>query len=92
VSSPRPGSLTRVGNSPLTDPTDADIACARSSDSYAQVLQSAPTAAVFATMVRRPSWVEVWMNALAAASRVKRRHSMRGRIGPSNCWTVRTGP
>ena len=30
-----------VGNTPLTEPTDADIACARSSDSYAQVIQSA---------------------------------------------------
>ncbi len=30
-----------VGNTPLTDPSDSDIACARSSDSYARVLQSA---------------------------------------------------
>jgi lysophospholipase L1-like esterase len=30
-----------VGNTPLAQPTDADIACARSRDSYARVLQSA---------------------------------------------------
>ena len=30
-----------VGNAPIADPTDADIACERSSDAYAQVLQSA---------------------------------------------------
>ena len=30
-----------VGNAPVADPTDADIACERSSDAYAQVLQSA---------------------------------------------------
>jgi lysophospholipase L1-like esterase len=30
-----------VGNTPPAEPTDADIACARSSDAYAQVLQSA---------------------------------------------------
>lgn len=30
-----------VGNAPIADPSAADIACARSSDAYAQVLQSA---------------------------------------------------
>lgn len=30
-----------VGNTPLPEPTDADIACERTTDSYAQVLQSA---------------------------------------------------
>jgi lysophospholipase L1-like esterase len=30
-----------VGNAPIAGPTDADIACERSSDAYAQVLQSA---------------------------------------------------
>lgn len=30
-----------VGNAPIADPTDADIACERSSDAYAQVIQSA---------------------------------------------------
>jgi lysophospholipase L1-like esterase len=30
-----------VGNTPPTEPTDADIACARSRDAYAEVLQSA---------------------------------------------------
>lgn len=30
-----------VGNAPIAEPTDADIACERSSDAYAQVLQSA---------------------------------------------------
>jgi lysophospholipase L1-like esterase len=30
-----------VGNTPLSDPTDSDIACERTSDAYAQVLRSA---------------------------------------------------
>jgi lysophospholipase L1-like esterase len=30
-----------VGNAPIAEPTDADIACERSSDAYAQVLESA---------------------------------------------------
>ena len=42
--------------------------------------------------VGRPSGVVVWMKAPAAASGLKRCHTIRGRSGPSNCCTVSIGP